>query len=229
MNLKYNIKKQLVETKDKKSRLLQESKIIQTRFVMIAESSKIKTKKQLDDMFVNLLSEMIYLHKQGFDDILIKENVEGVFSVLSSLFGGTTNAVVELFKEKGVKWILEKIGIEDNNFIKNFLITALGNTDLKDVPKLFTDCEFLTKKIAESIPEAYLRKLEYEKGMGGDFMDFVRNSLYDVIKDSDFAQKIEEKIAGIVCPLVDNISDKFSNQLDSMKSSLIPADLDTQS
>jgi hypothetical protein len=229
MNLKYNIKKQLVETKDKKSRLLQESKIIQTRFVMIAESSKIKTKKQLDDMFVNLLSEMIYLHKQGFDDILIKENVEGVFSVLSSLFGGTTNAVVELFKEKGVKWILEKIGIEDNNFIKNFLITALGNTDLKDVPKLFTDCEFLTKKIAESIPEAYLRKLEYEKGMGGDFMDFVRNSLYDVIKDSDFAQKIEEKIAGIVCPLVDNMSDKFSNQLDSMKSSLIPADLDTQS
>jgi hypothetical protein len=229
MNLKYNIKKQLVETKDKKSRLLQESKIIQTRFVMIAESSKIKTKKQLDDMFVNLLSEMIYLHKQGFDDILIKENVEGVFSVLSSLFGGTTNAVVELFKEKGVKWILEKIGIEDNNFIKNFLITALGNTDLKDVPKLFTDCEFLTKKISESIPEAYLRKLEYEKGMGGDFMDFVRNSLYDVIKDSDFAQKIEEKIAGIVCPLVDNMSDKFSNQLDSMKSSLIPADLDTQS
>ena len=229
MNLKYNIKKQLVETKDKKSRLLQESKIIQTRFVMIAESSKIKTKKQLDNMFVNLLSEMIYLHKQGFDDNLIKENVEGVFSVLSSLFGGTTNAVVELFKEKGVKWILEKIGIEDNNFIKNFLITALGNTDLKDVPKLFTDCEFLTKKIAESIPEAYLRKLEYEKGMGGDFMDFVRNSLYDVIKDSDFAQKIEEKIAGIVCPLVDNMSDKFSNQLDSMKSSLIPADLDTQS
>ena len=55
MNLKYNIKKQLVETKDKKSRLLQESKIIQTRFVMIAESSKIKTKKQLYNMFLNLL------------------------------------------------------------------------------------------------------------------------------------------------------------------------------
>ena len=30
-------------------------------------------------MFVNLLSEMIYLHKQGFDDNLIKENVEGSF------------------------------------------------------------------------------------------------------------------------------------------------------
>jgi hypothetical protein len=229
MSLKYNIRKQLIETKENKGRLLQESKIIQTRFLMIAESSKIKTKKQLDDAFVNLLSEMIYLHKQGFDSTLIKESAESVFEVLGKLFGGSTNAVVELFKEKGVRWILEKLGIEDNNFLKNFLITALGNTDLKDVPKLFSDCDFLTEKISESIPEAYLRQLEYEKGMGGDFMDFVRNSLYDVIKSSDFGDKVKEKISGIVCPLVDNMSEKFGNQLDSMKSSLIPADSDTQS
>ena len=229
MSLKTNIRKQLLETKESKGRLLQESKIIQTRFLMIAESSKIKTKKQLDDTFVNLLSEMIYLHKQGFNDNLIKENAESVFTVLGNLFGSSSNSVVELFKEKGVKWIIEKLGIEDNNFLKNFLITALGNTDLKDVPKLFSDCEFLTQKISDSIPEAYLRQLEYEKGMGGDFMDFVRNSLYDVIKNSDFSEKIKEKISGIVCPLVDNMSEKFSNQLDSMKSSLIPADLDIQS
>jgi hypothetical protein len=229
MNLKNTVKQQLVEVKDKKTRVLQESKIVKTRFNIILESSPLKTKKQVDDVFVNLLSEMVYLHKQGFDGQIIKENAEGVFNVLGNLFGGSTNAVIELFKEKGVKWLLEKMGIEDNNFLKNFLITALGNTDLADVPKLFSDCNFLTKKIAESIPEAYLRKLEYEKGMGGDFMDFVRNSLYDVIKDSNFAQKVEEKIAGIVCPLVDNMSDKFSNHLESMKSSLIPMDLDTQS
>ena len=65
--------------------------------------------------------------------------------------------------------------------------------------------------------------------MGGDFMDFVRNSLYDVIKSSDFGDKVKEKISGIVCPLVDKMSEKFGNQLDSMKSSLIPADSDIQS
>lgn len=229
MSLKNTIKKQLVETKDKKSRLLQESNIVKNRFNIIVEGSPLKTEKQIELVFVNMLAEMVYLHKQGFDENIIKENVESVFNVLGNLFGGTTNAVIELFKEKGVKWMLEKLGIEDNNFLKNFLITALGNTDLKDVPKLFSDCDFLTKKIAESIPEAYLRKLEYEKGMGGDFMDFVRNSLYDVIKNSDFAQKIEEKIAGIVCPLVDNMSNKFSNHLDSMKSSLVPTNMDIQS
>lgn len=228
MSLKKTIKKSLLETKEVKRQVLTESTIIKNRFNFIVESSRIKTKKDLDKVFVNVLTEMVYLHKQGFNDSLIEENVSSVFNVLGNLFGGTTNTVIELFKEKGVKFILEKLGIDDNNFLKNFLITALGNTDLKDVPKLFTECDFLTKKIAESVPEAYLRQLEYEKGMGGDFMDFVRNSLYDVIKQSDFADKIESKISGIVCPLVERMSGKFEEQLGSMKSSLISNPMNIQ-
>ena len=228
MSLKKTIKKNLIETKEVKKQVLTESTIIKNRFNFILESNKIKNKKDLDKVFVNILTEMVHLHKQGFNDSLIEENVSSVFNVLGNLFGGTTNAVIELFKEKGVKFILEKLGIDDNNFLKNFLVTALGNTDLKDVPKLFTECEFLTKKIAESVPEAYLRQLEYEKGMGADFMDYVRNSLYDVIKQSDFADKIESKISGIICPLVERMSGKFSEQLGTMKSSLISNPMNIQ-
>jgi hypothetical protein len=57
--------------------------------------------------------------------------------------------------------------------------------------------------------------------MGSEFMDVVRNSLYDVIKNSDLADKIEGRISSIVCPLVERMSGKFSDHLDSMKSSLI--------
>jgi hypothetical protein len=228
MSLKNTIKKNLIETKEVKKQVLTESMIVKNRFNFILESNKIKNKKDLDKVFVTILTEMVHLHKQGFDNSIIEENVSSVFNVLGNLFGGTTNAVIELFKEKGVKFILEKLGIEDNNFLKNFLITALGNTDLKDVPKLFTECEFLTRKIAESVPEAYLRQLEYEKGMGGDFMDYVRNSLYDVIKQSDFADKIESKISGIVCPLVERMSSKFTEQLGTMKSSLISNPMNIQ-
>jgi hypothetical protein len=228
MSLKNTIKKNLIETKEVKKQVLTESMIVKNRFNFILESNKIKNKKDLDKVFVTILTEMVHLHKQGFDNSIIEENVSSVFNVLGNLFGGTTNAVIELFKEKGVKFILEKLGIEDNNFLKNFLITALGNTDLKDVPKLFTECEFLTRKIAESVPEAYLRQLEYEKGMGGDFMDYVRNSLYDVIKQSDFADKIESKISGIVCPLVERMSSKFNEQLGTMKSSLISNPMNIQ-
>lgn len=228
MSLKNNIKKQLVETKEVKTKLLQEANIVRNRFKFLVESSNLKTKKGREDVLVNILSEMIYLHKQGFNEDILSENVNSVFNILGNLFGGTTNAVVELFREKGVKFILEQLGIDDNNFLKNFLITALGNTDLKDVPKLFSDCEYLTKKIADSIPESYLRQLEYEKGMGGDFMDIVRNTLADVISGSDFSQKLEERISGIVCPLVDRMSGKFGERLDNMKSTLISSPMNIQ-
>ena len=229
INLKGIIKENLIKTQENKNRLLQESNIVKTRLNIILEGKTFKTKKQVDDVYVTILSEMIYLHKQGFNEDIIAENVDSVFGALGNIFGSGINGVVATFKERGVDFILEKLGLSKNNFLKNFLVTALGNTDIKDVPKLFSDCDFLTKKIAESIPEAYLRKLEYDKGMGNIFMDTVRNSLYDVIKNSDFADKVESRISGIVCPLVQQMTGKFSDHLSGMKSSLISNPLNMQS
>ena len=229
INLKGIIKENLIKTQENKNRLLQESNIVKTRLNIILEGKTFKTKKQVNDVYVTILSEMIYLHKQGFNEDIIAENVDSVFGALGNIFGTGINGVIETFKEKGVNYILEKLGLSKNNFLKNFLITALANTDIKDVPKLFSDCDFLTKKIAESIPEAYLRKLEYDKGMGNVFMDTVRNSLYDVIKNSDFADKVESRISGIVCPLVQQMTGKFSDHLSGMKSSLISNPLNMQS
>jgi hypothetical protein len=229
INLKSIIKENLIKTQENKNRLLQESNIVKTRLNIILEGKTFKTKRQVNDVYVTILSEMIYLHKQGFNEDIIAENVDNVFGALGNIFGTGINGVIETFKERGVNYILEKLGISKNNFLKNFLITALSNTDIKDVPKLFSDCDFLTKKISESIPEAYLRKLEYEKGMGNIFMDTVRNSLYDVIKNSDFADKVESRISGIVCPLVQQMSGKFSDHLSGMKSSLISNPMNMQS
>jgi hypothetical protein len=187
---------------------------------MIVESSESNSKEDLDNILVDILSEMIYLHRQGFDNKLISENVEGTFNVLSTLFK-MGSPVIDTFKEKGVEFILNKLGLDENSYLKNFLITTLGNVNLMDVPKLFTDCDFLTKKISESIPEAYLRQLEYEKGMGGVFMDGIRNSLYDVIRNSDFADKISHSISGIICPLVEKMTGKFEKHFEGMKSNLI--------
>lgn len=221
MKLKNTIRKTLVETKENKKRLIQESRIVENRFNFILESKEIKTKKDYNNFLINVLSEMVYLHKQGFDDKLIAENADNLFGALGNIFGGGANSVMATFKEKGVNWILNKLGMGDNSVMKNFMISAIGNTDLKDIPKLFTDCDFLTKKIAESVPEAFLRKLQHEKGLGGNFADVIRNSLYDVVRTSNFAEKIEEKIGEMVCPLVNQISGIFGNKLDSMKSSLI--------
>jgi len=217
-NLNKIIKESLVETKESKKKLIQESKITDLRFKMIVES---ENKQDLEAVLEEVLLEMIYLHNQGFNNQIIAESVDGVFSILSTLFKKTPNAIVDTFKEKGVNFIVSKLGMEENTYLKNFLITVLGNTNIVDIPKLFTDCKFLTKKIAESIPEAYLRKLEYEKGMGNVFMDGIRNALYDVIRGSDFAQRIENSIAGVVCPIVDKLTGKFEDSIGTMKNKLI--------
>jgi hypothetical protein len=220
-NLNRLIKNTLIETKETKKKQLIESKIINTRFKIIVETDKLKSQDDLDDVLIDILYEMVYLHNQGFDDKLIAESVEGVFGVLSNLFKGGSSSILDTFKEKGVAYIIKHLGFDGNTYLENFLITAIGNTSLSDVPKLFTDCNFLTKRIAETIPEAYLRKLEYDKGMGSVFMDAIRNSLYDVIRNSDFAERIESSISGIVCPLVDKMSGSFAKKLGNMKTNLI--------
>lgn len=228
MSLNKTIRKTLVETKESKKRLIQESKIVKTRFKFILESAKPKSKKDLDDVLVNILSEMIYLHKQGFEGKIIAENASSVFNVIGNLFGGTTNTVIEMFRDRGVRYILEQLGIDDNFSLKSYMMTALENTDLKDVPKLFSDCEFLTKKISDSIPESYLKQLEIEEGFGSEFLDIVRSTLHGVIKDSDFSERLEGRIHGIVCPLVERMSSKFGEKLENMKSNLITQPMNTQ-
>lgn len=217
-NLKKLVKETLVETKENKKKTLQESKISNLRFKMIVES---ESKIDLDNTLEEILLEMIYLHNQGFNNQIIAESVDGVFNVLSTVFKKSPDAIVNTFKEKGVNFIVSRLGMEKDTYLKNFLITVLGNTNMVDIPKLFTDCKFLTKKIAESIPEAYLRKLEYDKGMGNVFMDSVRNALHDVISNSDFAQRIENNIAGVVCPIVDKLAGKFEDSIGNMKTKLI--------
>jgi peptidoglycan hydrolase-like protein with peptidoglycan-binding domain len=212
------IKESLIVTKEKKKKTIQESKITNLRFKMIVES---ETKQDLNTILEEVLMEMIYLHNQGFNSQIISENVDDVFNVLSKVFKKSQGAIVGTFKEKGVNYIITNLGMEKNTYLKNFLTTVLGNTNVVDIPKLFTDCDYLTKKIAEAIPEAYLRQLEYDKGMGNVFMDGIRNALHDVINQSDFAQRIEQNIAGVVCPIVDKLGGKFEDSMGSMKSKLI--------
>jgi hypothetical protein len=228
MNLDKTIKKQLNEAKEVKSKLLQESKIINLRFNMIVESSNLKNKKGRDEVLVNLLSEMIYLNMQGFNDKVIAENASSVFNILGNLFGGTTNNVITQFRQKGVKYILEQLGISEKSSLREYMVTALENTDLKDVPKLFSDCDFLTKKISDSIPESYMKKLQSDNESQSEFTSIVKNTLHDVIKDSDFSSRLEGRISGIVCPLVEKMSSKFGQKLENMKSTLITPNMNNQ-
>jgi hypothetical protein len=220
--LKNLIRKKLVETKFNKNQLIIENKIVKKKLEFLFENHNLYTKKQVDNFLINLLIEMVQLYKKGYNSKIIAENVTNVFDVLKNLFGDSENKVVEIFKIKGIDWILEKLDLRDEETLVEYLKDTLMSTELSEVPQLLSDCDFLSKKIAKSVKENYLKDIENSND--GEFMTAVKETFHSVIQNSDIETRLESKIYNLICPLVDEIETKFEQQLADMKSKLVKTD-----
>ena len=225
--LKKLIKKKLVETKENKKSILTENKIIRSKFNFLYENTKIRNRKDLNKFYVLILSEMVNLYKKGFDSKLIAENAENLFTVLNTLFNESGNSVVEVFKQKGIDWLIQNLNISGDDNLSQYMRDALNNTELNEVARLFSDCEFLSKKIAQSVKENYITSLELQSE-GNNFMKAVKNSFSSVIQSSDLETRLETNINSVICPLVDQAQTKFEEMLKNMKSQLVSPQLDMQ-
>jgi hypothetical protein len=212
--LKSLIKENLITlSEQKKTNLLSETTIINTRFQIIAES-KVDDK---DKLFNEVISEMIYLNSQGFDKTLINE---GFWDVLGGLFP-SGNVIGGWFKEKMASWLIEAIAPgQENSWIGNIIITTIGNLKVGDITKL-TNCDFTTKLLAKSISEGVIRKFAESKGVSGVLADLIRNSMVDHLDSSDFAQKLETGLSHMICPLLGGVSQKMATVATEMKNKAI--------
>ena len=212
--LKSLIKENLITlSEQKKTNLLSETTIINTRFQIIVES-KVDDK---DKLFNEVISEMIYLNSQGFDKTLINE---GFWDVLGGLFP-SGNVIGGWFKEKMASWLIEAIAPgQENSWIGNIIITTIGNLKVGDITKL-TNCDFTTKLLAKSISEGVIRKFAESKGVSGVLADLIRNSMVDHLDSSDFAQKLETGLSHMICPLLGGVSQKMATVATEMKNKAI--------
>jgi hypothetical protein len=215
INLKNLIRESLIETKKTKERnVLSEGKIVKARLSIISENVSLKTKKQKDKFFDELLSEMAYLNSQGFDKKIINE---GFWDTLKGLFGHAPDGIMEYFKEYIAKWLVEHLTpMDSNGWLGSIVITAIGNLPIGDIPKL-TDCNFLTKLISKSVAEGTVRKLTHEKGLEGPFYDILRNSIVDMLDETSLGSKIEEALGSFICPLLGGVKNKMNVATDTLK------------
>lgn len=220
MSIKKILKDKLIETKEKKSNLLQESNIVKNRFNFILESSQLKTKKHLKNVFEKTLIEAVNLHEQGFSEKIISENLEGVFTILNTVFKGKDDDIKREFRDTGVNMVLSSLNLDDSSDMKMHIEKALKSTDSKDVTKLLTDYKFLSDKLAEASVNAFVEHLSQE--IGEEFMDVVNSSIKEVIRSSDLKDKISDRTTRFTRPLIDRINQKLEDKLKSVKSSLIP-------
>lgn len=214
-NLKKLIRESLLEIKEnKKKSILGESKIVKVRLSIISENVVLKTKKQKDKFFGELLSEMAYLNSQGFDKQVINE---GFWETLKALFGHSPDAIMEYFKEYMAKWLVNNLTpMDPEGWFGNMIITGVGNLPIGDIPKL-TDCNYLTKWISKSAAEGTVRKLTHEKGLDGPFYDILRNAIVDMIDETSLGSKIEEALGSFICPLLGGVKNKMEATTDKLK------------
>jgi len=214
--LKSLVRESLIEVSENKKRMLTEEKsIVKTRMNLLTENVNVKSKKSREKFCDDLLNEMIYLNKQGFEQKVISE---GFFDIIKGMFGNSGESIMQMFKQKIAEWLMDKFAPEGfkSTWIGGIIVNVISNTPIMDIPKL-TECSYLTKSLSKGIVEELPKQLQHKSGTEGAFYDVLRNSLIETLEDSNLGQKIEGKLVEIVCPMLSGVKGKMYDIGSQMK------------
>lgn len=220
--LEKKIKKTLIETKERKERLLIEERIVKDRVSILFEGIDSEedfnklTKKQKLNLSIKFLHEVSYLQNTG----LINEQNFG--DILKSLFGGLFGNVIQTIVEPMLQKIL--VPLFGKGYITNFVISMLTKNTAEFI-RAINDCQLMTKLVAQSISESIFKQVMDSKGLDAPGYVFLRNSMGDVLTGTEFVKSIEGKIGDSVCNILGKFTGnatKVAEKLKSTGGSVIP-------
>ena len=223
-SLKKNLKKTLNEKRQIEENLIIERKIVLNRYNLIGEGLVLETEEQQIKFVESLISETQYLVAQGYSSEVINEQL---FDFVGSLFKGSFTSVPAVFGEYIAAWLLKTLGLPKDSYMGGVIIALVGNLNISDYDKFFTDCRFASNKIADSLIEGYIIKLQNEKSMnqgaGGFVISALRNSVVDYFVEdkSGIIEKLEEKIADFICPKLSKVANKMGDVAQNLKDKVV--------
>lgn len=220
-SLKKNLKTKLVEKTQERENLIVESKIVTNRFKLISEGVVIKTDDDKIRFVETVIQETNYLVSQGYNSQAINE---GLFSALGGLFGGSFKAVPAVFGEYIAKWLTRTLGVPEGSFIQAAIMALVGNLNIADYDKIFTDCRFASNKIADSLIEGYLIQMQNKmsatsQGATGFIVSALRNAVAEnFLQDKEgIVQILEDKIGDFICPKLAKVSSVIADKTEEIK------------
>jgi hypothetical protein len=223
-SLKKSLKKNLMEVKENKENLMVETNIVEKRFNFIVEGKSFETEDEQDYLVESVISEIGYLKTQGYTPKAINE---GLFSMLGSLLGGAATSAPAVFGEYIASWLTKQLGIPQNSYMNGVIVSLVGNLNIADYDRFFSDCRFASNKIADSLIEGYLLQLQNEKnansGASGFIVSALRNSVVDYFAEdkNSLIQILEDKIGEFVCPKLSKLSGVISDKADDIKAKAV--------
>ncbi len=219
--IKESLKRTLAEKKQDKENILIETKIITNRFNLISEGLVIETVEDQIVFVDKIVVEMNYMVSQGYSSEVINE---GLFSMLGSLFGGSLKSVPAVFGEYIANWLTKTLGVPEGSFIQSAIVALVGNLNIADYDKFFTDCRFAANKIADSLIEGYLIQMQKRaestsQGASGFIVSALRNAVSEYfLEDKDgIVQILQDKIADFICPKLGKVSSVIADKADEIK------------
>lgn len=209
------IKKAILETKDKKEKLLIEENLVKTRIFTIIESKEVidnfeflpEGKKM--KIAISLMEEIRFLDENQILNEQLMDYIGKLFGNYG--IGGIAQTIVEPL----VNSLLSGLGMSDG-FLKNTLISLFTSNPL-ELSKALKSCEALTKLVAESMVEGMVMMLQQQKGLEGKGYTFLRNALGGAIKDSKFVQSLEGQLESVVCEIYRKFNQNASGVYNKLK------------
>lgn len=216
-NITNLIKENLTKIKrEKDSSLLIETKIVKSRTELLTENRILKFKQPREKFFNEIISEAMYLNKQGFDKQIIKEEF---WDSLKGLFGEHgSNAIFTTFKEYMGKYLVGKLtSINPNGWMGENIKEAINKIHIEDLDKI-TDCNFISRKISTSITDSIISKVSKGQDIeGGNISSIVKGGLDKSIDRTELTKNIHEGITKLICPVLGDVSKKLKEKGEEMK------------
>ena len=192
-----NLKKHLQEIESNRNKRISESSIINTRLVNSGSLPK-------------LVSEIKYMKTQKFNVELINENL---VSVLNQMFQEDGPQFMETVKKKLTEFLMSKLNISE--FEQKVIEKAIGDTDVDDVPKLFTEPRFLASKLAEIYSEDF--STQYLETLP----EFMKSKIAKLSQDPNNEKEIEDMFVDMLNPLMGDINSKMELKMKDIRDNIV--------
>jgi hypothetical protein len=215
--MKKELRRALIEAKEKKEKRLIEETLVKSKIMMIVESEEnIKNFDSLSEKKKRKIADGILREMILSDEQLLNEG-EGLWGMISSLFGSSFSGLAQTIGEPIVNSILGALGMEDGYF-KSVMISFFTKNMGRLAKALRGDCKELTGLVAESLVEGLVIQLSNTKGFTGPGYTFIRNTIADSIQSSGFVQSLEKSLETTVCTLFQKFTTKATEVVSNLKS-----------
>ena len=192
-----NLKKHLQEIEENRNRKISESSIINTRLLN-------------SDTFPKLVSEVKYMKTQKFDVELINENL---IAVLNQMFQDDGPQFMETVKKKLTEFLMSKLNVSE--FEQKVIEKAIGDTDIDDVAKLFTEPRFLASKLAEVYTEDF--STDYLETLP----EFMKSKVAKLAQDPNNEKELEDMFVDMLNPLMVGVNEKMDAKMKDIRDNIV--------